>query len=200
MHVNEDQKAKWCPPPADNTWKVLVVEDEEEVHAATKFALKRLIFEDKKISFISAYSAGEARQILADNADIAVILLDVVMEKETAGLELVKYIRQELQNQLVRIILRTGQPGHAPEQQVILEYDINDYQEKTELTTQKLHTAVITALRAYRDLSIIDNTRHGLEKIIESLTSIHNIKSICMLASGALTQLVALLRLKPNAL
>lgn len=200
MSREEAQGNELCRPQDMDTWKLLIVEDEEEVHTATKFALKRLVFEGKKLSFISAYSAMEARQILANTADIAVILLDVVMEKETAGLELVKFIREDLQNNLVRIILRTGQPGQAPEQQVILEYDINDYQEKTELTTQKLHTAVITALRSYRDLTIIDNTRMGLEKIIESLNSIHKIKSICNLASGALTQLVAILRLKPNAL
>ena len=194
------QKDIIYPSAESKSWNLLIVEDEEEVHVATKFALKRLLFEGRNLQFISAYSAVEARQILIDTPDIAVILLDVVMEKETAGLELVKYIREELGNSLVRIILRTGQPGQAPEQQVILEYDINDYQEKTELTTQKLHTAIITALRSYRDLTIIDNTRSGLEKIIESLTSIHKIKSICKLASGALTQLIAILRLKPNAL
>ncbi len=194
------KKESVYPPIENHPWKLLIVEDEEEVHVSTKFALKRLVFEGRGLQFISAFSATEARQILSDFPDIAIILLDVVMEKETAGLELVKYIRQELKNSLVRIILRTGQPGQAPEQQVILDYDIDDYQEKTELTTQKLHTSIITALRSYRDLTIIDNTRLGLEKIIESLTNIHEIQSIIKLASGALAQLLAILRLKPDAL
>ena len=53
-------------------------------------------------------------------------------------------------NRLVQIILRTGQPGQAPERDVIRQYDINDYKSKTELTALKLYTAVTSALRAYQ--------------------------------------------------
>nr|NJM02454.1 HAMP domain-containing histidine kinase [Desulfobacula sp.] len=55
-------------------------------------------------------------------------------------------------NDKLRIILRTGQPGKAPEKKIILNYDINDYKEKTELTTQKLFTTITTALRSYTHL------------------------------------------------
>ena len=80
---------------------------------------------------------------------MAIILLDVIMETDDAGLEFVKYVREVLGNQLVRIILRTGQPGQVPEKSVIINYDINDYKTKTELTTSKLYTTVLTALRSF---------------------------------------------------
>ena len=134
--------------PREASWKILIVDDEIEIHNITKLALKEFTFENKLITFISAYSGKEAKEMLQAHRDIALILLDVVMETEEAGLELVKYIRDILDNQIVRIILRTGQPGQVPEDVVIVSYDINDYKTKTELTNKKLFTTVVTALRA----------------------------------------------------
>jgi len=141
-------------PPKEG-WKVLIVDDEEDVHTVTRMALRRLVLEDRNMQFLSAYSACEAKKLLHMHSDVAVIILDVVMEDDNAGLSLASYIRKDLGNTMVRIIIRTGDPGQAPEEHVIMDYDINDYREKTELTTQRLRTAFITALRSYRDLSII---------------------------------------------
>lgn len=77
------------------------------------------------------------------------------MEDDAAGLELVKFIREEFKNDSIRLILRTGNPGLAPEESVTLLYDINDYRCKTELTSQSLKTAIITALRAYKSIITI---------------------------------------------
>jgi len=139
-----------------SSWKVMLVDDELEIHNITRLSLEDFEFEDKPLTFISAYSGQEARELIRTHPDTALILLDVVMESDNAGLEVVKYIREELGNHFVRIVLRTGQPGQAPEQKVIVNYDINDYKAKTELTTQKLFTTVITALRAYRHLTTIE--------------------------------------------
>lgn len=131
------------------SWKILIVDDEEQIHTATHIALKKFNFEDKALSFISAYSAKEAKELIQEHPDVAIILLDVIMETDDAGLEFVKYVREELGNELVRIILRTGQPGQVPEKSVIVNYDINDYKTKTELTLSKLYTTIITALRNF---------------------------------------------------
>ena len=139
-----------------SSWKVMLVDDELEIHNITTLSLEDFVFENKPLTFISAYSGQEARELIKTHTDTALILLDVVMETDNAGLEVVKYIREELGNHFVRIVLRTGQPGQAPEQKVIVDYDINDYKAKTELTTQKLFTTVITALRAYRHLTTIE--------------------------------------------
>ncbi len=133
-------------------WKILIIDDEEDIHSVTKFALDDYIFEDKKLKFISAYSAKDAKNVLRKEGDIAMTFLDIVMESDDAGLKLIKYIREELENKLLRIILRTGQPGSAPEDEIVLKYDINDYKAKTELTDKKLFTVVTTALRSYQDL------------------------------------------------
>lgn len=132
-----------CSESDSSRWKVLIVDDDAAVHQATKLALKNFSFENKHLTLISAYSGEEAKKIIADRPDTAFILLDVVMETNDAGLQVVKYIREELKNQRVRVILRTGQPGDAPEESVILNYDINDYKLKVELTRQKLVTTAI---------------------------------------------------------
>ncbi|MEG5001953.1 ATP-binding protein [Microcoleus sp. B4-D4] len=131
------------------SWKILIVDDEAQVHIATNIALRKFVFENKSLKFISAYSAKEAKQLIQEHPDVAIILLDVIMETDDAGLEFVKYVREVLGNQLVRIILRTGQPGQVPEKSIIINYDINDYKTKTELTTSKLYTTVLTALRSF---------------------------------------------------
>ena len=189
--------AKLEPVPVYNEnekWKIIIVDDQEEVHQVTKLTLRRFRFEGRGLEFLSAYSGAEARQMLQENPDAAVVLLDVVMEEEDAGLQLAKYIRRDLQNKLVRIILRTGQPGQAPEQEVIMEYDINDYKEKTELTAQKFLTTMVTSLRSYRDLSIIEANRRGLEKIIDSSASIFEVRSMKLFAASVLQQMILLLQ------
>ena len=198
--IQSKQQPVTEPSSEDEYWKVLIVDDEESVHSVTKLALNTLIFSNKKIKFFSAFSASEAKVILLANPDIAVILLDVVMEEDDAGLKLAEYIRYNLSNLMVRIILRTGQPGQAPEEKVILEYDINDYKEKTELTARKLYSSMITALRSYQDLERINYSKLGLEKILDATATIFAIQSIQKFASGVLEQLAALLNITGTAL
>jgi diguanylate cyclase (GGDEF)-like protein len=151
------------------SWKILVVDDEQQVHEVTRLALKNFKFEDKPLEIISAYSGQEAQHILDRHPDTAVLLLDVVMETSYAGLDLVKYVRENLHNFFVRIILRTGQPGEVPEISIIKGYDINDYKTKTELTQQKLFSALVTAIRSYRDIVTIEDARHEIAVLNEKL-------------------------------
>lgn len=160
----------------DAQWTVLIVDDDSEVHKFTKLALRNFHYDGKKVEFLSAYSAEEAENILKEHKDIAVILLDVVMETRTSGLELVEYIRSVLKDDIVRIIIRTGQAGDAPERHVIDHYDITDYKEKTELTTDKLYTTVRTSLAQYKQLNEILNTKDEIYNtlITDNLTGIGN--------------------------
>ncbi|MBD0383050.1 DUF3369 domain-containing protein [Paenibacillus sedimenti] len=181
-------------------WIVLIIDDEKQIHQVTKMVLQDFEFDGKKLEFHSAYSAFEAKQLLNNQPNAALILLDVVMEQDDAGLHIVKYIREELKNSAIRIILRTGQPGQAPERTVIMDYDINDYKEKTELTTQKLFTTVVTALRSYRDIRTIEKSRSGLEEIIKSSATLFELQSMKKFASGVLTQMTSIVNLHKNAI
>ena len=174
-------------------WKIAVIDDDPAVHEGTRFALYDYKLGGQGLEILSANSAREGRKLLADHPDIAVVLLDVVMETETAGLDLVGYIRNELRNETVRIILRTGQPGQAPERRVIIDYDINDYKAKTELTADKLFTSMTAALRSYQQLQRMIETRRGLEIIIEAASTLFDFRSMQRLAEGVLTQLASLL-------
>ncbi|WJG08248.1 DUF3369 domain-containing protein [Aliiglaciecola sp. LCG003] len=175
------------------TWKVLIVDDEPEVHAVTKLALNDFVFLDRGLTFISAHSGKEAKQLFQEHDDIAVVLLDVVMETDEAGLEVADYVRNDLDNHFTRIILRTGQPGQAPERDVIVNYDINDYKSKTELTAQKLFTVVIASLRSYRDITVIEENRKGLEKIITASANLFTLRSLESFIEGIIQQLSSLL-------
>ena len=182
-----------APPPdparQKPPWKILVVDDESDVHEITRITLRGYVFEDRGIEILSAYSGDEVKSILQREPDIAVILLDVVMEEDDTGLRLVEYIRKEINNKDVRIVLRTGQPGKAPEQEVIAKYDIDDYKTKPELTAQKLFTSVTACLRAYSNLKTIERNNKGLEAIIESISNVFKNQTFSKFGSNVLFQL-----------
>lgn len=155
------------------SWRIMIIDDDPDVHSATTFALNSLEIHQRPLSFLHAYSAVQAKEILKKETNIAVILLDVVMEQEDAGLQLVTVIRNELGLSEARIILRTGQPGYAPEIEAIRDFDINDYKTKSELTRTKLFTTVTAAIRSYEQICAINaqkraadiTTRSGKELI-----------------------------------
>src|SRR5216683_5146490 len=181
------------PPEQGPRWKIAVIDDEPAVHDGTRFALSDYRLNGQGLEILSAYSAAEGRELMRNHADVAVVLLDVIMESDTAGLNLVEFIRDELKNDTVRIILRTGQPGQAPERRVIVDYDINDYKAKTELTADKLFTSLTAALRGHEQLQRMVETRRGLEIIIEAASALFDFKSMQRLAEGVLTQIGSLL-------
>lgn len=157
-----------APPESElrSSWKVLIVDDDHEIHNITRIALADVRFNEMKIELLHAYSGKQAQEMILECPDLAIILLDVVMEEDDSGLKLINYIRNTLKNMFVRIVIRTGQPGQAPERKVIIDYDINDYKEKTELTSQKLFSTIIASLRSYDNIITIENHRRTLEKLI----------------------------------
>lgn len=181
-------------------WKLLVVDDDEEVHRSTAFALKRLWYDNRPLSLLHAYGGTEALDVLSKEEDVATVLLDVVMETDDAGLQTARRIRTELHNRLVRIVLRTGQPGQAPERRVVLDYDINDYKEKSELTAARLFTTVITALRGYTDLLTIERNRAGLTRIVNASANLFAYRNIGEFAQGVLMQITAILKVSDGSL
>src|ERR1700757_3208228 len=174
-------------------WKIAVIDDDQAVHEGTRFALSDYSLNNQGLEILSAYSAAEGRALMREHHDIAAVLLHLIMEPDAPALELVEYIRNEIQNETVRIILRTGQPGQAPERRVIVQYDINDYKAKTELTADKLFTSLTAALRSYQQLERMVQTRRGLEIIIDAASPLYDFKSMQRLAEGVLTQLASLL-------
>jgi len=155
-------------------WKILVVDDEKSVHDVTISALRNVVIEGKKLEVLSALSASEAKVLLDEHTDIAIALVDVIMETATAGLDLVDYIRKELKNDKIRLVIRTGQPDEVPEREIINQYDINDYKEKTELTVDKLYTIIRSSIKQYMQLIELANkyedvytqmTTHPLTKL-----------------------------------
>ncbi|MCI5224456.1 MAG: DUF3369 domain-containing protein, partial [Candidatus Electrothrix sp. AR4] len=183
-------------------WKILIIDDEPSVHTLTQLILKRTRFAGRKMELLSAFSAQEAKQVLRNEEDIAVALVDVVMESEHAGLELVEYIREVLGNHHIRLVIRTGQAGSAPEREVIEQYDIDDYKDKTELTSQKLYTTIRSALKAYRDIMTIESNRQGLERILNATPGLYLPKfdSIDEFFQGVLLQIIGLCQLGKNGL
>jgi signal transduction histidine kinase len=188
-----DDRDAPAPDQRGKRWKIAVIDDDEAVHEGTRFALADYSLGGMGLEIVSARSAEEGRALLRAHPDIAAVLLDVVMESETAGLELVDFIRRDLGNDSIRIILRTGQPGQAPEKRVILDYDINDYKAKTELTADKLFTSLTAALRSHQQIQRMEETRRGLEIIVDAASTLFDFKSMQRLAEGVLTQIGSIL-------
>ncbi|KJS70694.1 MAG: hypothetical protein JM57_08180 [Comamonadaceae bacterium BICA1-1] len=196
----EDQPITAAPPVVTNPWRVLVVDDDPDVHLSTAFALDLTWTLERPIQLLRAESAAQARDILAQSADIAVVLLDVVMETPDAGLRLVDYIRRELGMTATRIVLRTGQPGYAPEHDTLARYDINDYRSKSELTQHKLVSTLMAAVRSYEQVRTIEASRRGLQQIVLGSAALMEMSGLQRFADGVLTQVAALLGVPPQGL
>lgn len=197
LFVDEDQSPSGNPQVG---WLVLIVDDDPDVHQATELALRGLQIEQRPLQLLHAHSGAEAARLLQQNPDIAVLLLDVVMESDDAGLQLVQRIRHELNNPLVRIILRTGQPGYAPEMNTIRDYDINDYKTKSELTRTRLFTSLTTAIRTYRQMREQAEMRRGLETVVRASTELTRLQGMQRFADGVVRQLSVLLGVSPEGL
>lgn len=152
-------------PGGGPAWRILIVDDEPAVHRITQLALDGFEYRSCGLDFLHAYTAAQAIEILNQEPEnIALILLDVVMESDDAGFQVVHHVRQTQGNVNCRIILRTGQPGQAPARQVIREYDINDYHSKAELSAERMNTIVYTALTMFDQLRQLQLRERQLEK------------------------------------
>ncbi len=147
-------------------WKVAVVDDDESVRAITRLALGQLKVDGRPLDLLEASSAEEGIALFATHPDIALGLIDMVMEEPSAGLRVITAVREQQGNHRTRLVVRTGQPGHLPEDRVIRDYDINDYREKTELSAQKLRTVAHSAIRSFRDIVAIESAFHGMVELL----------------------------------
>lgn len=196
--VEDDCVALAAAPGAH--WNVLIVDDDADVHRATEYALKDVEILGRNLRFLHAHTSDQALELLTAEPDVAVVLLDVVMESDDAGLKAVGQIRNELGLAHVRIILHTGQPGYAPELDAIRMYDINDYKTKSELTRNKLYTTVTAAIRSYDQIRRLDASRHGLELIIDGANRFIAEQGLHTFAAGVITQIAALLGVAPEGM
>jgi len=152
-------------------WNVLVVDDDESVHAVTRLVLHGIEFQGRPLKLVSAYSAKEALSLLDEGQEFALALVDVIMETPRAGLDLVLAIRDRMQNKKIRVILRTGEPNQAPEQEIVLAYEIDAYVAKTEITARKLVTLLVSSLRAYAYIAALEKLNQELEARVEMRTA-----------------------------
>lgn len=182
---------------APEPWQVLVVDDDPEVRAVTHLSLQEFRFEGRSARIHDAGSLEAAKRQLAEIPDIALILLDVVMETEHAGLDLVRYVRDQLDNHAIRIVLRTGQPGQAPALQVAERYEIDDYRLKTELTFERLQVLVTTALRSYGRARQLEARSQALAEHVSELERFNYVASHDMQTPLAnIARLVQLLQVR----
>ncbi|MEJ6003073.1 putative bifunctional diguanylate cyclase/phosphodiesterase [Paucibacter soli] len=196
LDIVDDLRAAGAPA---HSWRVLVVDDEPDLVQATLFALRDERIDGRPLSLLTAGTAAEAELLIQADAEIAVLLLDVVMETPDAGLRLVERVRALPGRQALRIILRTGQAGYAPELEVIRRYDINDYKTKAELTQLRLLTCLTVAIRGFHQLRRIESHQRGLEKVVRASGRLMSERgSLQAFADGVLTQICTIVDGQPD--
>lgn len=199
LFMDEDNSDIDSQHKKKDNWKVLIVDDEKEIHMVTTHVLKDFSFKERGIDFLHAYSGEESKEILLANPDISLIFLDVVMETDDAGLRLIGWIRENMGNRFVRIVLRTGQPGLAPEKKVIVDYDIDDYRSKTELTAVRLFTTTVASLRSYDIMMDQEENRKALEALVKTSWSLSTIRNANMFLKGVMPQVSSFMALGENS-
>ena len=160
-------------------WNVLIVDDEEDVHGVTTLALKRKNWRGRPLALTSARSGREARDILQSSSapQFHCALVDVVMETNDAGLVLCDFIRSNMPRTM-RIVLRTGQPGAAPPEKVLNDYDIDYYLAKTEVTEERLFHVLRACFRSSLDISAllaVSVQQHAFTTALQSATTTRDV-------------------------
>lgn len=187
------------PDRKPNSYKVVIADDEEEIHKMTKLVLKGFEQEGTRLQFYDTYSARETIEFLSLNTDVAIVLLDIVMEDDKAGFEVIRHLRETLRNNVTRVIVRTGQPGKAPEERVVVEYEVDDYKTKTELTVQKLYSMMVLCLRAHKNIKAMNRHRESLCKVINATQSLYKYHSFTEFLSGMLEQVIEMYGIESGA-
>ena len=195
-----EKNVKLAVSKSQKKWRILVIDDDDSVHQVTKLVLADAEIENRQLEIVSVYSMEEAKKKLLEDSDFCMAFVDVVMETDHAGLELVQWIREDLKNQSIRLVLRTGQAGTAPEAKVIKDYDINDYKEKTDFTSNKMITTVYASIRAYRDIMTIQRSLDAFKKLIEATHDLLRKDQLKSFGSAALSHLLALMNVDSSAL
>lgn len=184
----------------DGAWKLLVVDTDPQVHENVRQALADYRFDNGRVEILSAGSAGDARALLGEHADIAVVLLEAVLETDTAGLELIPYIRQELANPYTRVIVCTAHPDRVPEDKVVEAYDVNDYRTRAHFTADRLRTSLTMAVRTYASLLALATSRKELARVAVATAGLLDIRTPDRLFEKLLPRLISLLGIGADAM
>jgi diguanylate cyclase (GGDEF)-like protein len=161
ISINDDmQEAGSSAEP----WLVICADDDPSAHRSTAFALEGELIEGRPVRLVSAYSAKEAIELVKAHPEAAALLLDVVMESPTAGLDAIATIRQELRRGVLRIIVRSGAPGLMGELETVKQFDITDWRPKNELNQSRLLSAITLAVRSFEELARLDKRSVGLDE------------------------------------
>lgn len=142
--------------PGQSYWHVLVIDDNSSIHEITAHALDRICFAGRPLRLFHAYCSTQAKQALASFPHIALILLDIALENQDDGLDLIRWIRNTLGNTSVQIAVRTGKCDRFMEEDIVDTYDINDFLSKTDATSQKLQILVKKAIRSFKSQSDLE--------------------------------------------
>lgn len=188
------------PPRGVRPFTVLSVDDDPAFQQSLRLALADFRFNNAPLRLLTASSAAEAERMLADDPDISAVLLDVVMETDDAGLQLVRKVRERLGNAEVRIILVTGQPGMAPMRQTLEQLDISDYWLKTDLYRERLHGVVTGSLRTWREIRALGRAKRGLQHIVQAGRQLAGLRDLGVFAQQVLEELGELLQVPPDGL
>jgi len=145
----------------DNTWKVLVVDCRLSVHKATGLLLDNMSFAGKKFEIIESYSLGESKEVLLSDSNIALVLMDVEVGGENIGLDLIDFIRKDLRNEKIRIVLRTGYPNFSVEE-IVEKYHIDGCLAEEEISLSQFKFVIFGAIQTYNQIVSVTNYLQGL--------------------------------------
>lgn len=160
------------PTTANPTWKLLILDDDDDIHRSLRDVFSEFSFNEKKVTIFNAYSTADAISTMQEHPDIAAVLLDIYMQESESGLTFVKYLRETLKNHSIQIIIFTEKnyPAHPGlKNNIVLDYDIDDYIEKTDITPEKIFSIVVMALRSFQHLTQIEAAQKETQNIANAM-------------------------------
>jgi CheY-like chemotaxis protein len=188
-------------------WTILIVEDQADAQDVYIMNLSKA-FKDAFV--IGVHSAKQAKEILGDKnkckalilerykdhddfkayekdiednpqiINIGCIILDIVMETTKSGFDVIDYVRSELKDNNIQIIINSGQIGEGKEipediPTLMKQYNVHSIILKggnSDSVSSPLEVATTSAYRLYKALYQLDKQNELLKKLHENLKSI----------------------------
>ena len=162
------------------TYKVLVVDQRPTALYSSRLALSKMSFAGKSFTAIEACSLEEAKKRLLDHEGVAMVILNSEIEGQDISVSIIDFIRNELKNESIRIIIRTGYPNSSLKRSITENYKIDGYLFEEEIEKSQFEFVVINAIHTYNQIqkaiqylhtnALIENVISGNEAIREKFS------------------------------
>lgn len=119
-----------------------------------------------RVNFLYAKDNAEAKKIIKENHEIAVVILNIKNDDLDDRLKIISFIKKQPHTKYIRIILKSNDSNFALKEEITHNYEIDGYFSKISSFDSEVAVAIMASIRAYKQLV---NTNKLLKSLAGSI-------------------------------